>query len=60
MKRMFFSIFLFAMLATPAGAGFEHAEAAYDRQDYAAALREWRPLAEQGFASAQYNLGQLV
>ncbi len=26
-------------------------------QDYAAALREWRPLAEAGNASAQNNLG---
>jgi TPR repeat protein len=25
--------------------------------DYATALREWTPLAEQGFASASYNLG---
>jgi uncharacterized protein len=25
--------------------------------DFATALREWKPLAEQGDASAQYNLG---
>ena len=25
--------------------------------DYATALQEWRPLAEQGHADAQYNLG---
>ena len=30
---------------------------AYDRGDYATALKEWRPLAEQGHAKAQYNLG---
>ena len=30
---------------------------AAQRGDYAAALREWRPLAEQGHAQAQYNLG---
>ncbi len=30
---------------------------AVQRGDYAAALREWRPLAEQGDAMAQYNLG---
>ncbi len=30
---------------------------AYDREDYATALKEWRPLAEQGQAEAQYNLG---
>ena len=28
-----------------------------NRGDYAAALREWRPLAEQGHAKAQNNLG---
>ncbi len=30
---------------------------AYSRGDYAGALREWRPLAEQGDASAQSFLG---
>ncbi len=29
----------------------------YDRGDYDTALKEWRPLAEQGYAVAQYNLG---
>ncbi len=33
--------------------------AAFDRGDYATALREWRPLAEQGDATAQYNLGAM-
>jgi hypothetical protein len=32
-------------------------DAAYERGDYAAALREWRPLVEQGDAKAQYDLG---
>jgi TPR repeat protein len=32
---------------------------AYDRGDYATALREWTPLAEQGLASAQFNLGRM-
>ena len=27
--------------------------------DFATALREWTPLAEQGIAAAQYNLGQM-
>jgi TPR repeat protein len=30
---------------------------AFDRGDYATALREWTPLAEQGHAGAQRNLG---
>ena len=32
---------------------------AYKSGDYATALREWKPLAEQGDARAQYNLGQM-
>ena len=30
---------------------------AFQSLDYATALKEWRPLAEQGDAEAQYNLG---
>ncbi len=30
---------------------------AYKRGDYAAALKEWRALAERGHAGAQYNIG---
>ena len=30
---------------------------AYESGDYATALREWKPLAKQGDARAQYNLG---
>jgi TPR repeat protein len=36
---------------------FQKGLAAYIKGDYATALREWRPLAEQGLAAAQYNLG---
>ena len=32
---------------------------AAERGDYAAALREWRPLAEQGDRIAQFNVGLL-
>ncbi len=44
-------------LTAPAWAGFDEGEAAYKRGDYSTALREWRPLAKQGNAVAQYNLG---
>jgi TPR repeat protein len=45
-------------LAAPVAAGpFEDGVAAYEREDYATALRLLRPLAEQGEASAQFNLG---
>ena len=40
-------------------AGFDPASQAFLRGDYAMALREWRPLAEQGDASAQSNLGAM-
>ena len=42
-------------VAGPLGDGV----AAYDRGDYATALRLWRPLAEQGDANAQFDLGGL-
>jgi len=38
-------------------AQMEDGQAAYDRGDYATALQLWRPLAEQGNARAQNNLG---
>ncbi len=38
-------------------ADFNAGVAAYKKGDYATALREWRPLAKQGDAKAQYNLG---
>ncbi len=44
-------------LTAPAWAGFDEGVAAFNRGDYATALREFRPLAEQGNARAQYNLG---
>jgi uncharacterized protein len=37
------------------GADFQRGKDAYQRGDYATALREWTPLAEQGNAGAQYK-----
>ena len=39
--------------------GIDEGIAAYYRGNYGAALREWRPLAEQDNASAQLNLGYM-
>ncbi len=39
------------------GADFQKGLTAADKGDYATALKEWTPLAEQGNASAQTNLG---
>ena len=44
-------------LTAPAWAGFGEGVAAAKRGDYATALREWRPLAKQGNAESQSNLG---
>ncbi len=57
MKRFLLVLVLTCTLSTPAWAGFDEGAAAYERGDYETALREWRPLAEQGHAKAQYNLG---
>jgi len=46
-------------LALPAWADFEAGMKAYVNEDYAIAAQEWQPLAEQGDANAQYNLGIL-
>ena len=40
-------------------ADFEKGLDAYDSGDYATALREWKPLAEQGDAKSQYNMGNM-
>src|SRR5208337_1574038 len=40
-------------------AGFDEAVAAYDRGEFAAAYEEFKSLAEQGDADAQWNLGMM-
>ncbi len=45
------------LVAAPAWADFEAGKKAYFRGDYATALKEFRVLAEQGDADAQFNLG---
>ena len=40
-------------------ADFQKGLTAYNKGDYATALREWKPLAEQRYAAAQYNLGKM-
>ena len=54
----FVAVLLSLRLAAPVAAGpLEEAVAAYDRGDYTTALRLYRPLANQGSAAAQHNLG---
>ena len=57
MKRLVLTIAILIGLAAPAWAGFDEGVAAYERGDYATALREFRPLANQGNADALNNLG---
>jgi uncharacterized protein len=51
---------IFPVCSTVVFAGpLEDGQAAYNRGDYATALKLFRPLAEQGNADAQNNLGWL-
>jgi hypothetical protein len=53
-------LLLSVSLAAPVVAGpFEDGVAAHSRGDYATALRLFRPLADQGVAEAQFNLGAM-
>ena len=48
---------LLGSVGMSASADFQKGLTAYESGDYATALREWTPLAKQGNADAQYNLG---
>ena len=48
---------LMLVLACTANSGIKEGAAAYERGDYATAMREWLPLAAQGVAEAQHNIG---
>ena len=48
---------LLGSLVTGCGGDFDKGFDAYESGDFATALQEWTPLAEQGDADAQYNLG---
>jgi TPR repeat protein len=52
-------VFAVASLVWAAPADFAVGLAAYQKGDYAAALKEWQPLAESGSADAQFNVGLL-
>ncbi len=45
------------LVAAPACTDYEAGKEAYDRGDYATALTKFRPLAQQGDARGQYDLG---
>ena len=57
-KRGILAVFLVLALSAPSlAADLQAGREAAERGDYATALKEWRPLAEQGDADAQYELG---
>jgi uncharacterized protein len=53
---IFGAFFVFGAVSAQAQ-DFAKGLAAYETGDFATALKEWQPLAEQGDASAQFNLG---
>lgn len=56
-KTVLLALLLLGIAHVPTRAGpFEDGIAAYQRQDFATALRLWRPLAQQGHAYAANNL----
>ena len=60
MRRILATLAVVGALLFSAGsawADFDDGLAAYESGDYATALKEFRPLAEQGYAVAQFNLG---
>ncbi len=59
LRRLALATALVLGLAAPAWADFEGGFSAYLRGDYTTALGEFRPLASQGHAQAQYTLGYM-
>ncbi len=57
MKRVALAVALLIALATCSQGEYRDGVAAYSRGDYATALQEFKPLAEQGHAKAQAALG---
>lgn len=56
--RLLIACCLTFLIATPAAAqDLDKGFAAYQRGDFATALREWRPLAEAGDIDGRYGLG---
>jgi TPR repeat protein len=56
-KILLLLILSILLFCAPAFADFAKGLDAAQRGDYATAMKEWKPLAEQGDSSAQYNLG---
>ena len=57
MAMLLFAALHVGALSPATAADFDKGMKAYRSGDCQAALAEWRPLAESGHATAQYNLG---
>ena len=59
--NIYIAVLMLTIFTLPFGtsvlADFQKGLDAYDREDYATALKEWKLLAEEGDPSSQYNLG---
>lgn len=53
----FFIVVMMLFASTAWADSFQEGVSAYDKGDYTTALKKFKPLAEQGNADAQYNLG---
>lgn len=60
MKKTFVWILLFLGVSSTAFADLKQGALAYSKRDYAAAVKEIKPLAEKGNAAAQYLLGSAL
>ncbi len=56
LRQMLFVLWL-VLAGTVAASGIERGARAYDAGDYATALKEWQPLADQGDPTAQFIIG---
>jgi len=59
MRHIFFFLLIVMLSPISWGADFDKGYSAYQKRDYATALREWTPLAEQGDAGLQYFVGMM-
>ena len=62
LRGLMITMFLLSFMASSGvvcAGPLEDGQAAYDRGDYATALRLFRPLAEKGNAIAQFDLGRM-
>jgi TPR repeat protein len=59
MKRILLTLALVICWSSPLWADLDGGADAYERGDYATAFNEWKPLADEGNALAQFNLALL-